>query len=85
MHASRPGMQSTPRARMIQQQVMRPRAHRSGQRLIPHVAQVCQQLAQQGVADLAAYAQLLLWVDAVLIGYHCLGQHLGRLHASPGV
>ena len=46
------------------------KAYRGGKRFIPHVAQVCQQFAQQRVADLAAYAQLLLWVDAVLIGNH---------------
>ena len=44
----------------------------SGERFIPHVGQVGQQLAQQSVADLAAYAQLLARVNAVLIGDDCL-------------
>ena len=44
----------------------------SGERFIPHVGQICQQLAQQSVADLAAYAQLLARVNAILIGDACL-------------
>ncbi len=56
--------------------------HCSGQRLIPHVGQIRQQLAQQSIADLAANAQLLCRVNAILIGDDCLCQDLGSLHQS---
>ena len=61
------------------QQSQRSAAHRGGDRLLLHVAEVGQQLAQERAADLGADADLAAGVDAVLVGDHAVRQLLRHL------
>ena len=64
------------------QQCKRSAAHRGGDRLLLHVAEVGQQLAQQRAADLGADADLAAGVDAVLVGDHAVRQLLRHLQQT---